>query len=308
VVFYKRFILLLFLYFLFFFCNSQNRSNFGGKAGISLDLGTHFQRIGILYEIYCLNSFVQINHGTRLLYNRRNLGPKKPGIEIQFHLGGQYQWGNETFKKRYLLSEYSLMSDNPYSAGYMYMLYLDQMKTSQASGAIFFNIKDLGFIFENDFLGIWKGYEDKYRTGALAVSYISDSIQITLQTTLWTGKSIEGKKIKDNTFPSKHGYRDLSNATYGKISHGILALRADYYFKYKQTLRVESGVDAEQIRHALQNKLFHDLLLSSLNPKVDNPHYPMLQEDGSPYLYKENQKIKSVKTYFQFGINPGMLY
>ena len=87
----------------------------------------------------------------------------------------------------------------------------------------------------------------------------------------------------------------------------MLALRADYYAGYKQIVRAELGIDAEQIRHAVQNKFMHDGVLP-LTVKSNNPHYPMLQQDGSPYYFLEGQKVRKPKPYIQLSTNQIALY
>jgi hypothetical protein len=34
-----------------------------------------------------------------------------------------------------------------------------------------------------------------------------------------------------------------------------------------------------------------------------NPHVPMLDSEGKPYLYKEGQEVRKVKFYFNLGLN-----
>lgn len=303
-----RYIALIILLGNAFSISANNNIEYGAKVGLSFQFGTHIQRVGLMYEVYYYTPNIQLTQGLSLHYNWKNLGPKKSGFEAQVHAGIQYVWGDSSDRKHYLLSEYSLMNPRKYSFGYMYTHFLDQVETSQAVGSLFFNINRFGFVFENDLFGGRKGYQDKYRTGALALTYVIDSFQIALQTTHWTGMGYEGAKIKSHDYPGKNGYKDLSKAKYGHISHGILALRLDYQWKYMQTFRSEAGIDAEQVRHILQNKFVHDFLVPSGITKYENPHYPMLQADGTPYLFKEGQKIRPAKPYFQTGTNQFMFY
>ena len=279
-----------------------------GRIGLTVQLGTHIQRLGLNYQLYYIVNNIQLNQGAYIYFNRKNLGPQKKGFELQTNIGFQYTFGSEIQNNRYYFSEYTLMTKYKKGTGFMYTLFLDQVNTSQSVGAVFFNFNRFGFIFQNDFLGIYKGYEDKYRTGAFSVSYILDSLQLSIQTTQWTGFCKDRKKYSSENYPSKHGYKNLNNATYGNISHGILALRMDYNFMSNQSVTLESGIDAEQVRNALQNIMFHEYILSWLNPTVDNPHIPMLQKDGTPYLFEENQKIRPVKPYLQSALNGSVFY
>ena len=110
----------------------------------------------------------------------------------------------------------------------MWRYYLDQVETSQATGGLHFNLQQFGIIFENDLFGGTKGFLDKFRTGAMGITYQVDSLQLILQTTHWTGKAFDGPKVYDSLYPGKYGYRDLSNVKYDKYSHGILSLGINY--------------------------------------------------------------------------------
>ncbi len=262
----------------------------------------------MMYQLYYFNRFVQVNHGTSFHYNWKSLGPDRKGFEMQTLVGLQFYWGEESGNKKYLLNEYSLMAAEKFSGGIMWRYYLDQVETSQATGGINFNIHQFGIIFENDLFGGTGGFLDKFRTGAMGITYQVDSLQLVLQTTHWTGKAFDGTRVYDSLYPGKYGYRDLSNVKYGKYSHGILSMGINYLWKYSQTFRLEAGIDAEQVRHALQNRLIHDFPLLPHKGKYENMHYPMLQPDGSPYTYKKDQTIRKPRFYFQPGINPFMFY
>lgn len=285
-----------------------NNDNFGGKIGLSFQFGTHIQRIGLMYQIYYFNNISQIGHGTSLHFNRKALGAKGAGLELQSQASIQLFWGESAEYKKHLLNEFSLLAEEQYAAGLLYKFYYDKVESSQATGSIFCQINRVGFVMENDFLSFTNGHEDKFRTGSIAFSYTHDSLLFAIQSTLWTGKGLDGQHINNSEYPSKYGYKDLSKAKHGKLSHGILAFRMDYLYKYNQALRFESGIDAEQIRHALQNKLMHDFLIPSNKNMNGNPHYPMLQENGSPYLFENNQKIREPRLYLQIGTNPFMFY
>ena len=120
-----------------------------------------------MYQVYYFNRFAQVSHGTSFHYNRKALGPGKRGWEMQTLVGLQFYWGEESGKKKYLLTEYSLMAAEKFSGGIMWRYYLDQVETSQATGGLNFNISQFGIIFENDLFGGTGGFLDKFRTGAL---------------------------------------------------------------------------------------------------------------------------------------------
>jgi hypothetical protein len=130
---------------------------------------------------------------------------------------------------------------------------------------------------------------------------------------LWTGAN--GKRINDANYPSRFGYMDLTNAQYGNLSHGILGFQFQYlstknYYAYgNQTIQFNAGLDAEQIRNVIQNKIIHDMyFLPKAWQKTKNAHIPMISEDGNPYLFKENQKIKKPSLYLNGALNPSLFY
>ncbi len=288
------------------FTRAQFYNDVGGKVGLSFQIGTHVNRVGIMYQVYYYKNFVQLTQSGYYYFNLKNLGPKGQGFESQFQIGALLYWGKKLDKRRYLFSDWSKMGDKAYAFGYSYKYYDDQIKTTQSTGAFILHTYDFELVVENDFFGS-SGNDDKYRTGAVTLSYSFDSLKVSLQNTQWTGKSVDGRRFRDKKYPSRFGYRDLRNALYGRLSHGILALRVDYQLNDFQTIRVETGVDAEQVRNIFQNKLVHDLLPAKLM-NYENPHYPMLQEDGTPYLYEKDKKVRAPKVYLHFGVNQPVFY
>ncbi|MEQ9064766.1 MAG: polymorphic toxin type 23 domain-containing protein [Vicingaceae bacterium] len=287
----------------FFFVHAQFDN--GGKIGIDISLGTHIQRIGLMIGLYGYNNFMEVNSALHVHYNFRNLGPRGQHMEAIGILGIQGHWGRAR-RKKFFFNEYSNMSPFLNSSGYTFYLFLSGNKTSQTAGAIHVNIDAFQFSLFNDALGL-NQIDDKYRTGGFSFSYQVDSMLLGLNNTLWTGKSVDAPKVKDPDYPSRDGYRDPIEATYGHYSHGILSLRLDALGSYQQVVRAGAGVDHERIRHLLQNKLMHDGLLP-LIVTSENPHYPMIQNDETPYLFKEGQSIKKVKPYLQLSANQPAYY
>ena len=78
------------------------------------------------------------------------------------------------------------------------------------------------------------------------------------------------------------------------------AAAGDYY----QTYQANIGVDSERIRHAIQNRFTHDLLIGH----GINAHVPMLNDEGGQYLFKEGQKIKPIEFYLNGFMNSGLFY
>ena len=66
-----------------------------------------------------------------------------------------------------------------------------------------------------------------------------------------------------------------------------------------QILQANVGIDAEEIRNAVQNRFNHDMILIPKKwYKRNNCHIPMLDENGNPYLYLDGQKIKKPELYW----------
>jgi hypothetical protein len=281
------------------------QDTWGGKIGLSLQFGTHYRKLGAMYQIYYYNNFAQFNYGGYVHYAFRNLGPKGGGVEFVNFLDAQAQWGNSGIEK-YTFTEFSNLSPHKYSAGYCLYLFISGKQTSQTTGAIHFTSDALQIAILNDALGL-NQVDDKFRTGGFYVGYQVDSALYSVQNTLWTGKSSDAPTIQIKDYPSRDGCKDPSKAVHGGYSQGILALRADYCAGYKQTVRAELGVDADQIRHVVQNKFMHDGVLP-LVVKSDNPHYPMLQQDGSAYYFLEGQKVRKPRPYIQLSANQLSLY
>jgi len=296
----------LLLFLLFIFSSALNaQENWGGKIGINFQFGTHIQRLGLMYQVYYYNNTGQVSQGIYVHYNFKNLGPKGGYAEAKFHLGAHVHWGKSTYKK-YQFNELSNLSPHDYKAGYSFYVYLDGKELSQTTGNLQLGLKEFEIAVDNDAFGT-NPYADKFRTGAFYISYQVDSLLLSIQSTLWTGLSFDAPKFKDKSYPAKKGYRDPSNVKYGEYSHGIFAIRADYYYIYAQTVRAEVGVDAERVRNFFQNKVIHNALPDRW-VGYENPHYPMLQENGKPFLFKEGEKIKRTRAYLQLGNNQTAFY
>ena len=55
------------------------------------------------------------------------------------------------------------------------------------------------------------------------------------------------------------------------------------------------------MRHAIQNRLIHDMLLLPAKMNKTSYHYPRLDINGCPTFEKET--VRPSKLYTQFGIN-----
>jgi hypothetical protein len=123
---------------------------------------------------------------------------------------------------------------------------------------------------------------------------------------LWTGEGAQ--KIDDLHYPSRHGYRKMKPTAIGNFSHGILQISFERPIKHNQTGQVKIGIDAEQLRHFVQNKLMHDMIvLPKKWSNKNNAHLPMIDLLGNEYLFLQGQKIKKAKALFQME-NNGLLF
>jgi len=281
-----------------------------GMGGISIRLGTYVNQVGIIGQLAYVEDFIQVNGQVRLTYNFTQLGPRPPmpGWEVQTSLGAVVAYG-PPHEIQPFLSPVSHQMGRRYATGYAWTYYWDQMETSQWTATFAQHINDLSLISEND---AYTGFiDDKYRTGTLGFFYRYEGWEFGLNTLLWTGNTrSEGvKKVKNTDYPGRYGYKDLSEATYGDFSHGILALQAKRLLPYSQVVQGQIGIDSEYIRHFLQNRLIHDMAFVPGDiVKAKNPHVPMLTPQGNPFLYNEGQKVKAPHFYFNLGLNPTLFY
>jgi len=98
-------------------------------------------------------------------------------------------------------------------------------------------------------------------------------------------------------------------AVYPKLSHGLLSAQIKYANEFGQYFQVNTGVDADQIRNVLQNKVIHDL---PFFPKkwntAQNLHFPMIDTNGNQYLYRTEQKIRKPKLFLNGHASPNVFY
>jgi len=307
----RKWVMIIFL--VPFLAKSQGYDNFYGfSAGLSFDLGTKLNRIGISAAGYYNYRFIQANSSLKFYYNFQSLGLKKKSPEIQ--LGGGINFGFGT--KDSVRNQFVGLTENntpfQYAAGYSYMRYWDKNQTSQSTGLFNIQIQNFRLITENDLLAGGKGWRDRFRTGALKVDYTYDVYRAGISSLFWTGDFIGCEVVKDSLYPSRFGYRKKDKSTFGDFSLGLLSVQADYIIPgipLNQIARLNVGVDSEKVRHVLQNKLIHDqIYFPERWIKTENPHIPMLSTDGSQYLFLQGQKVKPASLYFNAGLNSGTFY
>ncbi|TAJ11104.1 hypothetical protein DMA11_18090 [Marinilabiliaceae bacterium JC017] len=272
------------------------------SMGVVAQFGTHIQRLGLMLQASYYQDWAQVNAGTYAYYNFRGPGTDMPSWEVQMNAGGHFVWGSESTRYNRFNGSLDLQAPVSCGIGYIYKYYWDNKGTRQPAGVFALRTKAFRLVIEND---VFSGQgEDKYRTAGVTLSYSEYDTEISLVSWHWTGNTHEGKLIKDSDYPSRFGYKDLSEACYGKTSHGILALRWRQNLGWGQVGMVEGGLDSEWIRHALQNKLIHDMPFVPVKWNgAENPHIPMLQENGLPYRFQPGEQVKKAKLFFQAGLN-----
>ena len=287
----------------------------GGQVGLSFSVGTHVNRLGLIAKVFAHYNFVQLNAQWQGNYTFLALGSRQRGWEMQAKLGGLLSFGRRDSICNPYLSEVSNQTGRRFAVGYGFNVYRDGFNTNQVGGTVALEAYGVRLVTENDFLSMVP--QDRYRTGAVGLYYWykGTNTQIALQHVSWTGNPYDGRAPwvrNDTTFPGRFGYIDTENAPYGKHSVGILALDVEQILPYYQYAHVGIGIDAEQIRNTMQNKLIHDSPFLPANWGADeegkNPHIPMICVDGKCYLYKPDQRIRPARFYLQVKGNSPLFY
>lgn len=271
----------------------------------AISLGSHVQRIGISFNSYYYYHFVQLNAAVRLYRNLKNLGPIKEYNEAVGSVGIVLAVGKKQHYFNSFVSAYSNQTGKKYSLAYTYNAYFNRIKTSQQTGIVALQFDQISIITENDILA--KPVLDRFRTGAFLLQYqYRNTYQAAINCTMWTGKM--GAQIKGNSnFPS--GYMDTTGAVYSNCSHGLLSAQLKINLGYAQHVQLNAGIDAEQVRNAVQNKLIHDMVfLPRKWYSPVNSYIPMIDSNGKQYLYQPGQKIRSPKPYWNVAAGSSAFY
>jgi hypothetical protein len=282
--------------------------SFGVGIGLVTALGTKFDRIGFcLRGFYTYQSF-QLNADLRVYGNIRNLGPPGAYTEGVISLGLVYGYGRTDSTERTLfLSSVSNQMALRNSIGYAHNFYINPIGTSQHTGVFSFQFGKISLISENDIFG--HSFYDRFRTGAILLQYTQGNrLQLALNCSMWTGQLEH--TVRGTDYPNANGYMDTTHSRYAGYSHGLLSLQAKTLLPvYEQQAQVNLGVDAEQVRNAVQNKFIHDLVFLPVKWRSSrNVHMPMIDDKGNQYLYKEGQKIKPASLYLNGFLNPSVFY
>lgn len=230
--------------------------------------------------------------------------------EIVLSQGVLFAYGN---KQDFFNPFFNSVSNQTFyrnSVAYSFNAYFNTVKTTQQTGILSFQFSDISLITENDLLA--RPQLDRFRTAAVLVQYqYQNQFQAGLNCTLWTGKL--GNQTPINSANIYTGcYMDTTNGIYANKSHGLLSAQFKYFagsvYEQKQNVQANLGIDAEQIRNAVQNKFMHNMKFLPKNWRAKNCHIPMIDEKGNQFLYLENQKIRKATLYWNLFSNAGLFY
>lgn len=284
------------------FAQNYFSAHFGAQLGLSLNIGSHVNSVGIRTQGYYSDYFFQVNAGTSFNFYVRGYGDRKKFIENRSVLGLVLMGGKQEMPVDFIFDGLNHQGAHNLGIGYNYIFYRDNAGTSQNSGGFALHIKQFSIYHENDFFAGKAG--DRFRTAHFFVSYRTDFYRVGAGINLWTGETAGARR--DNTVSKKtpNGFKILEDLPFGKTSHGLLYVSFQGALPYGQFVSMRLGVDSENVRHAIQNRLIHDVAFIpglSKRAKHTTPHYPRLDEYGCPVFTKEG--VRKDRIYLQFGTN-----
>lgn len=272
-------------------------SNWGFNAGVVTALGNRFQRVGLTLQGYYTYRWAQANAEVRLYRSYRNLGPRIRYNELVTSAGLLVGYGGKVWGDNPFLSVVGNQTGYRNSVGYAYNVYFNRIGTTQRTATIALQFGSVSIITENDIFA--RSTLDRFRTGAFLLQYQRGSYyQAALNCTMWTGEMGRRKITEDKDFPYA-AYMDTAGGRYTQYSHGLMSGQVRTMLPAYQTAQANIGIDAEQVRNAIQNRTMHDMPFLPRkwrNPK--NCHIPMIDTAGNPYLYKKGQEIKKAELYW----------
>jgi hypothetical protein len=304
-MFFDIFVAMRMIYVIFILLSSnalsQNylKDHLGGSIGLVVNFGTHTNTIGFNFKGYYTDYFYQVNASSSIYFHGKNYGGRNMFWENRNSAGLVLLGGKKQMTPDFLLDGLNHQTSYNFGVGYNYLWYFDKVGTSQMSGGFGLHIKSLSLYQENDVFG---GHgRDRFRSGHVAVSYRTENWRYAAGVSIWTGETRGSKWEKVEWEDCPYGFRVLEDLPYGKTSHGILYGSVSHNLPYNQIATFRLGIDSEQVRNGLQNRLVHDLIFLPKRFKRDTPHYPRLDAYGCPTFEKELRKKD--KIYFQFGAN-----
>lgn len=280
------------------------------QFGISVSVGTPLNRLGLFIESYYLiDPRLQLGASLRTFQGYSGYGPQGERSEVQAALSTLIGFGGKKESEAPFFSHLSNYTTGRGFLAYSLNAYLDDIESSQVTATLGLGYDGWFLWLENDALA--DGIRDRFRTATFLVGYENEDTRFAINSLMWTGDpSSEGRtNISKKDYPGRHGAVNLANAKHGDCSHGILSFQLQRRVRWNQVIRLDVGIDAEQVRHALQNRLIHDaIIIPTWLFSIKNRHVPMLDENGKPYLFKEGQKIRKPRPFALLGLNPGVFW
>ncbi len=277
------------------------------RGGISLQFGSHQNRVGINLSTSLGQSCANINFEYDLLYTFRDLGYYEKSFQQIAGLKFATAFEEKSINYRPIINS-PFSSQAFYEFHYQYRYYFNKWNSDQPTGEIGLNFGHFFLQHENDLLAAKS--VDRFRTAAMRLGYQDSVHNIATSFIFWTGNKDHpnAKRINSSKF-SRYGYFDLSDTPFGKYSHGILAVDYSRQLPFANQLRFSVGYDHEKIRNSIQNKFMHDL---PIWPRKWNTaksrHVPMVDQDGNSFLYKENQELRAGQFYWGIFLNSPDFY
>lgn len=278
---------------------AQRTLFFGGKVGVTLNLGTHVNSVGLIIGAYLFDKHVQVNTTFQGNYNFSNFGNRQHYFSSKISIGAIGTWGDGRKFSTHEIHPLNYQSHSKYGFGYEYCWYLDKVGSSQNSGGIALHLDQFSLYMENDFLA--GNGRDRFHTGSLYFSYNDSLFSVGTGFDLWTGETRSGEWIKKTNDRMPNGYKNISNQPYGRTSHGIWFTRLNIHLPYRQNMAVKIGWDTENIRHIIQNRLMHDLIFIPKKIPRKTPHVPRLNDNGLPCFSSDS--VREPRLYLQMGLN-----
>ncbi len=299
------FVILLFSCFLNSKAQLEQYTNYGFNVGFVSAFGTHVQRFGIVLQGYYVYQFAQVNASVRLYDNFKDLGPKGEHPEFSSSLGLCLGYGKKNADVNTFLSSIGNQTGYKNSVAYSFNVWFNTVKTSQITGVVAFQFNKFSVITENDLLA--KPILDRFRTGAFLLQYQDKNIQYAVNCTMWTGQM--GSNVRNDSLFPYSGYLNIVNGRYANVSHGLLSAQVKFSNEYGQYIQANVGVDAEQVRNVVQNRLIHDMIILPRKwYKPINSHVPMIDTEGGQYLYRKTQKVRKPKLFLNGYTSPNIFY
>lgn len=290
---------------------SQNHFYNDKRAGFNLSanlaFGTHYQRLGLNLQFFYVSNFFQANSEARFYFNFKAPGPRKIYPEMVLSQGIVFGYGAREDLFNPFFNSISNQTGYRSSFAYSYNAFFNRQLTTQQTGIIAFEFNRASIISENDLFA--RPYFDRFRTAAFLVQYqYQDQFQAAINCSMWTGRMGQ-KRGMDHPDFNFGCYMDTTGAIYPKTSHGFLSAQFKYNLGYYQNAQANIGIDAEQVRNAMQNQFIHDMpFIPKRWNKSKNCHLPMLDENGDQFLLKENQKVRKPRPYFNLFTNANVFY